>query len=122
MAEDDDNDDHDDQDDDQDEEEDKMIMMDAELAPELYQTQSFYRQTRRRAGRIVKSVQECYLRDDLGFGSIYNHHHKKNDDVASGDETKDEPANDERQRRRGQCRRHRSLFARVRHELIVAQS
>jgi exosome complex exonuclease DIS3/RRP44 len=68
------NNDNDDDDDDDSDHAAEMMIMDVELAPELYQTQSFFRQTRKRAGRILKSVKECYLRDDLGFGSIYQKH------------------------------------------------
>jgi PIN domain len=38
--------------------------------PSLYTRQSFYRQTRKR-GKIVKNVNEVYLRDDLGYGTYY---------------------------------------------------
>lgn len=34
---------------------------------DLYRTQSFFFQTRR--SKIIKRVKECYLRDDLGYGS-----------------------------------------------------
>lgn len=43
----------------------------------LYETHSFYRQTRQR-GKILKTVTELYLREDLGFGCYY----VENDDNA----------------------------------------
>ena len=39
-------------------------------APSLYQRNAFYRQTRKR-GKVFKTVQECYVRDDLGFGTHF---------------------------------------------------
>jgi exosome complex exonuclease DIS3/RRP44 len=77
----DDNDNENDDNDDEDDSDHEMIIMDVELAPELYQTQSFFRQTRKRAGRILKSVKECYLRDDLGFGSIYKKNAQNSNEV-----------------------------------------
>jgi exosome complex exonuclease DIS3/RRP44 len=77
----DDNDNENDENDDDDDSDHEMSIMDVELAPELYQTQSFFRQTRKRAGRILKSVKECYLRDDLGFGSIYKKNAQSSNEV-----------------------------------------
>ena len=39
-------------------------------APSLYLRPAFFRQTRKK-GKIIKSVSERYLRDDLGFGCYY---------------------------------------------------
>jgi exosome complex exonuclease DIS3/RRP44 len=39
-------------------------------APSLYTRPAFFRQTRKR-GKIIKTVSEQYLRDDLGFGCHY---------------------------------------------------
>lgn len=39
-------------------------------APSMYQRPSFFRQTRKR-GKIYKTVNERYIRDDLGLGSYY---------------------------------------------------
>ena len=39
-------------------------------APSLYLRPAFFRQTRKK-GKVIKSVSERYLRDDLGFGCYY---------------------------------------------------
>lgn len=39
-------------------------------APILYTTPAYFRQTRKR-GKILKTVSERYLRDDMGFGCYY---------------------------------------------------
>ena len=40
------------------------------VAPSLYERPCYFRQTRNR-GKIIKTVQERYLRDDLGFGCCF---------------------------------------------------
>ena len=45
-------------------------MSDILSAPSLYLRPAFFRQTKRK-GKIIKSVSERYLRDDLGFGCYY---------------------------------------------------
>ena len=52
------------------EEEDDTGMNDILSAPSLYLRPAFYRQTRKK-GKIIKSVSERYLRDDLGLGCYY---------------------------------------------------
>ncbi|CAB9502478.1 complex exonuclease RRP44 homolog A [Seminavis robusta] len=59
---------------DQEDDDDKSSSMEEEeelvtTAPSLYQRPSYYRQTRK--GKIIKTVQERYLRDDLGFGNYF---------------------------------------------------
>ena len=63
-------------------EDDDEVMMDAHhdddddedmeitAAPTLYERPSYFRQTRKK-GKILKIVQERYLRDDLGFGCCF---------------------------------------------------
>eukprot|EP00980_Cylindrotheca_fusiformis_P030799 scaffold25436_cov127-Cylindrotheca_fusiformis.AAC.7 len=46
-------------------------------APSLYLRPTFFRQTRKK-GKILKSVSERYLRDDLGFGSYFVDENTKN--------------------------------------------
>ena len=52
------------------EEEDDPETSDILSAPSLYLRPAFFRQTRKK-GKIIKSVSERYLRDDLGFGCYY---------------------------------------------------
>lgn len=52
------------------EEENTPEVSDILSAPSLYLRPSFFRQTRKK-GKIIKSVLERYLRDDLGFGCYY---------------------------------------------------
>ena len=53
-----------------DEEEEETSHTDVTVAPSLYTRPVYYRQTRKR-GKILKTVSERYLRDDLGFGCHY---------------------------------------------------
>jgi hypothetical protein len=48
-------------------------MMDVTTVPDndLYMHSTYYRQTRSRRGRVLKTVEERYLRDDLGFGCYF---------------------------------------------------
>lgn len=50
--------------------EEEMGLEEVVRAPSLYTRPAFYRQTRKR-GKIIKTVSERYLRDDLGFGCHY---------------------------------------------------
>ena len=50
---------------------------------DLYKTNSFFFQTRRR--KIIKRVTECYLRDDLGYGSWYNASSGKRETLSSAE-------------------------------------
>ena len=53
-----------------DEHDDDQETSDILSAPSLYLRPAFFRQTRKK-GKIIKSVSERYLRDDLGFGCYY---------------------------------------------------
>ena len=50
--------------------EDESMNHEITVAPSLYQRPCFFRQTRQK-GKIIKTVQERYLRDDLGFGCYF---------------------------------------------------
>ena len=52
------------------EEEEEVVTTTTVAAPSLYQRPSFFRRTRQK-GKILKTVQERYLRDDLGLGCYY---------------------------------------------------
>jgi len=51
------------------EDEDALGLVDV-MAPSLYTTHAYFRQTRKR-GKILKTVSERYLRDDLGLGCYF---------------------------------------------------